>query len=94
MNQPTPLAEPPVLYVPVVLQAKGGGEILIKQGKPLAWLTVAQLAREFGVNEDSICRWKKQGLIPAKYWRLRGLRAYEFKAATVPYLRKHFAKNR
>lgn len=51
-------------FVPMVMVPQGGGEFLLKPGKAVQWLSTQQMAREFHCNEDTISRWRMEGVIP------------------------------
>jgi hypothetical protein len=69
---------------------QGGGEFLVKPGKPLSLLTPAQVAQRFHVDRDTVYRWRQEGLIDAKHVEMAGRRKLLIHAEAVAMLHAHF----
>lgn len=64
------------LFVPTVIEAKGGGEYLVKPGKPIARLTVAEAARALRTSTDSIYRLINSGQLRCDRPTPHGIRVH------------------
>lgn len=54
------------------------------------WLTAKQVAGHFALNEESVYRWRKEGKIPARYFKLCGRRRFLFHPDVLAYLEMQF----
>lgn len=92
MAQPSdhPDQLPLAFYVPTICTTQADGSVVVRRGQPVAWMTADQLAREIGVNPDTIYRWRDEGKIPPEYVEFAGLRKLRFRADVVAKLRADF----
>lgn len=81
---------PASLFFPVNTVSRGAGEVVIKPGRPLSKLTAHQLAGVFGVDRETVYRWRSEGLIERKYVSKAGKRKLLFDAAVIDVLQKKF----
>lgn len=79
MPQKTPQSQTELaLFAPVELIPQGGGQYLLKPGKPVEWLSVAKFATLVGVSPSTVRRYIHQGFIEREQvssmrhtWRIR-----------------------
>lgn len=97
-NDPAQLAFP--AFIPVVTSL-GNGTFRAEMGKPLYWLTAKQFAAQFGVDRDTVYRWREDGTIPRQteaapgekpreLVREAGMRRWLFSSELIPLLREQF----
>jgi len=89
-DQPEQLKSP--AFVPVVTLT-GSGTFKVELGKPMYWLTPAQFAQQFGVDRDTIYRWRETGLIEPEYIEPAGLRKWRIQSTAIAHLKEKL-KNR
>ncbi|MDE2099075.1 MAG: helix-turn-helix domain-containing protein [Patescibacteria group bacterium] len=77
------------VFCPAVISANGDG-YTIKPGRPLLKLTAAQLGAQFGVDRETIYRWRQEGIIPDDLVERAGKRRFLFSAAAVDHLKTYF----
>lgn len=100
--------DPAQMFLPVflpVVTALGDGTFKAELGKPKYWLSAKELAAQLFVNQDTVYRWREEGIIPMQLaadgnGKLEdmvlpsGRRGYKFSSALVPLLRKQFMEHK
>jgi hypothetical protein len=77
-----------VFCAPIVVAAGDG--YLIKPGKPLVKIDATQLAAHFGVDPQTVYRWRQEGLIPDSAVQRAGKRKLKFDIGVIPVLEAWF----
>lgn len=71
---------------PVVEIPQGGGDVLLRPGRPQERLTVAELAAKLGVSVYTIYRYISEGYIPDQYVSYCGKRRILVAAAALDHV--------
>lgn len=71
---------------PVSVIPQGGGDILLRTGRPQERLTVAELAAKLGVSVYTVYRYISEGFIPDQFVQYAGKRRILVLAAAVPHV--------
>jgi hypothetical protein len=85
---------PETVVFPTITARQADGSLNVKTGKPLAWLSPAQFAMFFGVDRNTIYRWKDEGTIPRQYIKPNGKRKIGISAAAVEIVQDTLRKLR
>lgn len=78
-----PKAEHPnqlYLFAPVSMTRLGDGRYVATVGQPKQWLTTAEGADMLGIDQTTVARWARDGIILA---RRVGLRKYQVEASSL-----------
>ena len=78
------------VFCPPVVTSNGDGSMCVKPGRPIIRLTPTQLGAHFGVNRDTIYRWRQEGIIPADQVTFAGRRKLLFACQLIPVLEAKF----
>jgi hypothetical protein len=73
-----------------VLIPQGDGSVLVKPGKPQAWLTPAEFAAEVGLSVRSIYDYIGTDALPSGFVDYSGARKIRIQAAAIEHWREHF----
>ncbi len=82
------------VFCPPVVVPHGDGSLTVKPGRPVTRLTALQLASHFGVDRDTIYRWRQEGIIPEDMVSFAGKRKLLFAAEVVAHLEQSFQRQR
>jgi hypothetical protein len=85
--------KPASLFIPTESLPQGGGAILVRPGKPVSRLTPKMFAEAFGVDRDTVYRWRTEGLIDESFIEAAGKRKILISAEAVQVLRAKFKKD-
>ncbi|MHB8520690.1 MAG: hypothetical protein ACYDH9_08020 [Limisphaerales bacterium] len=78
----------PVFCAPVVIP-QGDGSVIIRPGRPVAWLTPGQFAIAVGLSRDSVYRYVGTEALPDHLVEYPGLRRIRISAAAVSHFLEH-----
>jgi hypothetical protein len=67
-----------------------GDGYIVKPGKPLLKLGAGQVAAHFGVDRQSVYRWRQEGLIPDEMVHRGGKRKLMFVSGVIAHLEAWF----
>lgn len=70
----------------VTVIPQGGGDLLLRPGKPQERLTVAELAAKLGVSVFTVYRYINEGYIPTEFVQYAGKRKILILASAVPHI--------
>lgn len=73
---------------PVSVIPQGGGDLLLRPGRPQERLTVAELAAKLGVSVYTVYRYISEGFIPDQFVQYAGKRKILVLAAAVPHVQE------
>ncbi|MCW5559727.1 MAG: hypothetical protein KIT22_18070 [Verrucomicrobiae bacterium] len=82
------------LWIPTVTIPQGDGSVVVKPGKPVAWLTPKQFGQQFGLSADTICRRIGHESLPESFVEYAGPRKIRIQAAALDHFRAHWRKHR
>jgi hypothetical protein len=85
-HEPSEHAELPlVFYSPPVSVPQGDGSVLVKPGKPLSRLSVAQFSTRVGLSSDAIYKQLGTDSIPEDFLEYSGARRVWIKAEAIEH---------
>ena len=77
-----------VFCAPTIVRT--GDSYTVTPGKPLLKLTAGQVAAHFGVDRQSVYRWRQEGWIPEAIVHRGGKRKLMFASGVIPHLEAKF----
>ncbi len=94
MKASTDTQLPLALHIPVVLTPQGGGEFLVKPGKPVEWLTPKEFALRIGLSRDTVYRHIGTDALPDRFVEFAGPRKIRIQAAAIAHWESHWRDRR
>jgi len=82
------------LFIPAIQVPQGDGSVLVKPGRPVAWLTPAQFGREVGLGPDAIYRKIGSAALPESFVDYAGPRKIRIRADALEHFRQHWRGRR
>lgn len=77
---------PQMAFAAPIILPQGDGSVKVMPGKPVPWLTVAQVASHFGLSPSTIYRCIDDGTLPPELVQKPGKRNLRINAAALGHL--------
>jgi AcrR family transcriptional regulator len=88
------MASAPHLHYPVILIPQGDGTYLVKPGRPVERLTIAQFADRIGLSRPSIQRYLGSACLPERFLEYAGERCITIDAQAVDHFLTYWRRQR
>jgi len=92
LNRPEQIQLP--LFFPTVQIPQGDGSVLVKPGRPVAWLTPKQFAQLVGLSPDTICRHVGSACLPEQFVEYNGPRKIRIRVDGLDHFREYWKGRR
>jgi hypothetical protein len=78
------------LFIPTIQIPQGDGSILVKPGKPVAWLNPKQFGEQVGLSPDAIRRKIGSEALPERFIEYAGPKLIRIRADALEHFREHY----
>ena len=82
------------MFFPTVRIPQGDGAVLLRPGKPVAWLTPRQFAEQVGLSRNTIYGYLGTDAVPERFVDYSGGRKIRIRADALEHWEAHFRKQR
>lgn len=82
------------MFFPTVRIPQGDGAVLLRPGKPVAWLSPRQFAEAVGLHRNTVYGYLGTDAVPERFIDYSGGRKIRISVAALDHWREHFRARR